>query len=74
MDDRKPVQPSAIQLALAVRRGQLVLSDVPEAERKLVATLAVHLSDAQVQTLICANDRKTKQLGRSTVRTRGALS
>lgn len=63
-----------VQLALAIRRGAFKLEHVPDAARGTVRAVLHSLTDAQCGVILHAQEKKTKQLGRATVRTRRALS
>lgn len=69
-----PTQPDPVQLAMLVRRGQCKLRDIPADVQPQVAAVLRSLTDAQESIIAYNAERKTKQLGRSTVHSGRALS
>lgn len=59
-----------VELARLVQKRQLKLTDIPEAQRQQVAGVLGSMSDGQAAQIAWNQERRTKQLGRSTVRSR----
>lgn len=53
-----PVEPRHLDLALAVKRGQCRLRELPEAERPFVHAVLQRTTDAQLATLALSKERR----------------
>lgn len=67
-----PIDP--VQLAMMIRRGQIRLRDIPAEHQAVINSVLHRLTDAQESQIAFNAERKTKQLGRSTVHSGRALS
>jgi len=62
-----PDSTSLVHLALLIRRGQLSINNIPDADRSQVWALAQALTDAQCGVLASSQESKRRFLGRKPI-------